>query len=72
MKTNVIYNEDCLEGMKKLPDESIDIIITDPPYNIDLKPPRGITDSIQNDNMETDDFLLFLDKVYSEVNRVLK
>jgi len=32
MKTNVIYNEDCLQGMKKLPDESIDLIVTSPPY----------------------------------------
>ena len=35
METNVIYNEDCIEGMKeKIPDESIDLIVTDPPYNI--------------------------------------
>lgn len=27
-----IYNEDCLEGMKKIPDGSVDVIITDPPY----------------------------------------
>jgi len=25
---------DCLEGMKKLPDESIDAIVTDPPYGL--------------------------------------
>lgn len=35
MKDNVIYNEDCLEGLKKLPDKSIDLIVTDPPYNIE-------------------------------------
>lgn len=35
MKYNVIYNEDCLEGLKKLPDKSIDLIVTDPPYNIE-------------------------------------
>lgn len=29
---NQIYNEDCLEGMKRIPDGSIDAIITDPPY----------------------------------------
>jgi len=34
MKLDVIYKEDCLEGMKKLPNESIDLIITDPPYGI--------------------------------------
>lgn len=27
-----IYNEDCLEGVKRIPDESIDCILTDPPY----------------------------------------
>ena len=31
MKTNVIYNEDCIEGMKKLPDDSIDMILADLP-----------------------------------------
>lgn len=29
-----IFNEDCLEGMKRLPDKSIDFILTDLPYNI--------------------------------------
>lgn len=27
-----IYNEDCLDGMKRIPDGSIDAIICDPPY----------------------------------------
>lgn len=29
---DVIYNQDCLSGMKSLPDKCIDLIITDPPY----------------------------------------
>lgn len=33
-----IYNEDCLDGMKRIPDESIDLIATDPPYRTT---PRG-------------------------------
>jgi site-specific DNA-methyltransferase (adenine-specific) len=28
----MIYNQDCLEAMKDIPDYSIDAIITDPPY----------------------------------------
>ncbi len=33
MELNKIYNEDCIIGMKeKIPDESIDLIIADPPY----------------------------------------
>jgi len=34
---NTIYNEDCLEGMKRIKDKSIDLIVTDPPYNISKK-----------------------------------
>lgn len=30
---NKIYNEDCLEGMKRIPDGSVDCIVTDIPYN---------------------------------------
>ncbi|HUM44479.1 MAG TPA: hypothetical protein PKI14_16165 [Fervidobacterium sp.] len=29
LETNVIYNEDCLEGMKVIPDNSIDLIVTE-------------------------------------------
>ena len=28
-----IYNEDCIETMKRIPDGSIDLMLTDPPYN---------------------------------------
>lgn len=31
---NTIYNEDCLETMRRMPDNFIDLIITDPPYGI--------------------------------------
>lgn len=29
---DTIYNEDCLSGMQNIPDGSIDLIVTDPPY----------------------------------------
>ena len=32
MQLNSIYNEDCLEGMKRIPDKSIDMILCDLPY----------------------------------------
>ena len=32
MRLNTIYNEDCLEGMKRIPDGSIDMILCDLPY----------------------------------------
>ena len=31
---NKIYSEDCISGMKKIQNETVDIIICDPPYNI--------------------------------------
>ena len=34
IELNRIYNEDCLEGMKRIPDKSVDLVLTDPPYNI--------------------------------------
>lgn len=34
IKPNTIYNEDCLETMKRMPDSHIDCIITSPPYNM--------------------------------------
>ena len=34
MKTNIIYQGDCLEVMKTFPDKSIDLVLTDPPYGI--------------------------------------
>ena len=34
LQVNNIYNKDCLVGMKYIKENSIDSIITDPPYNI--------------------------------------
>jgi DNA modification methylase len=33
MELNVVYNEDCLEGMNRIEDKSIDMILTDIPYD---------------------------------------
>ena len=34
IELNRIYNEDCLEGMKRIPDGSVDMILCDLPYGI--------------------------------------
>ena len=49
MKVNKIYNMDCLEGMKQLKDNSVDLIITDPPYNIGK--------DFVNDNLNKEDYI---------------
>ena len=32
----MLFNEDCVKALKKIPDESIQLILIDPPYNLDL------------------------------------
>lgn len=34
---NKIYLWDCLDIMKQIPDKSIDLVLTDPPYWIGIK-----------------------------------
>ena len=34
---NKLINGDSLEELKKIPDESFDLIFADPPYNLQLK-----------------------------------
>jgi DNA modification methylase len=33
IELNKIYNEDCLEGMKRIPDGFVDLTVTSPPYD---------------------------------------
>ena len=35
MDFDCIFNEDCLEGMRRMPDASVDCIVTDPPYELE-------------------------------------
>lgn len=57
MITNTIYNEDCISGMKRLPDQSIDMILCDLPY--------GVTDCVW-------DKLLPFDLLWEQYERVIK
>ena len=35
IQLDTLYNMDCLEGMKHIPDGSVDLVVTDPPYLLD-------------------------------------
>ena len=48
---NVVLNTDALEGMRHLPDESIDLVIADPPYNLGKDYGNG------SDTRDREDFL---------------
>jgi site-specific DNA-methyltransferase (adenine-specific) len=62
----MIYNEDCLIGLKRIPDKSIDACITDPPYSLNKDYGND------SDKLSTSDYLTFMYKWIDEVNRVLK
>ena len=63
---NKIYNEDCINGMKKIKSESVDIVICDPPYNI------GKDFGNDSDKQKMDDYLLWCDKWIVECLRIIK
>ena len=65
-KTQIVVNEDCIEGMKKLQDNSADIIICDPPYNI------GKDFGNNSDKQKMEDYLLWCDDWIRECIRILK
>ena len=46
MELNKIYIENCLETMKRMPDELVDLTVTSPPYD-DLRTYNGIIDKKQ-------------------------
>lgn len=47
MELNRIYNIDCLNGLKNLPDEYIDLTVTSPPYD-DLRKYKGYSFDFEN------------------------
>ena len=49
LEINKIHQGDCLELMKEIPDNSIDLIVTDPPYNLGKdKWDIGVLDLLDN------------------------
>jgi site-specific DNA-methyltransferase (adenine-specific) len=48
----ILYQGDCLQLLSALPDESVDLIFADPPFNLGKEYGEGI-----NDQMELDKYL---------------
>jgi len=65
-KIEKIINGDCIDGMKNLDSDSVDIIICDPPYNI------GKDFGNDSDKQLMKDYLEWCDKWISECIRILK
>jgi len=75
---NKIYNMDCLEGMKYIPNECVDVIITDPPFSIDLDKKKTQynrkVDKVLEGYCEIsdEDYRVFTQRWISQAYRILK
>lgn len=62
---------DCLERMKEIPDGSMDMILTDPPYGMDLTPQRE-TGKFHGVKIKNDNNLNWVNRFFEECYRVTK
>jgi DNA modification methylase len=60
-----IICEDCLEAMARIPNNTIHLAITSPPYNL------GINYDVHNDSLAYKEYLEWMKKVWLETKRVL-
>jgi len=67
-----IWHCDCLKGLGRLQDESVDYVFTDPPYGIDLRPQWREAAPIPNDALGGDEYRDFLRQVLAELRRVMR
>ena len=79
---NKIFNEDCLDTLARIPNDSIDLVITSPPYNMNLRIRDGKYCSRQvvkefstkydgfSDNMPIEEYFDFHLRVIKELLRV--
>ena len=79
---NEIHAENCLDTMKRMPDDFVDLVITSPPYNMNLRISNGRYCSRQivreistkyegfADNLPIDEFYAFHKQVLTELLRV--
>jgi len=63
-KNGIIYQGDCLEIMPLLKSQSIDLVLTDPPYNAGRE--------YENDNLSEIEYLNFTNSYLNESKRVLR
>lgn len=83
---DTIYRQDCIEGMRRLPDNTVDLVIADPPYNaskgnswewdasVKLPGFGGVWSKVMAewDDMSLSDYLTFTLSWLSEIKRVLR
>lgn len=82
MSEITLYNQDCISAMKEIKPGSIDLIVTDPPYNLGnfmKKRDTNLNKMRENffasagwDGMEFEDWVKSMDAFFKESARVIK
>lgn len=82
MADSILYNEDCIVAMKRLKNDTVDLILTDPPYNLgnfmkdrdtNLKKMRdNFFGAAGWDDLSFEDWEKSMDGFFEESARVLK
>lgn len=66
MELNKIYNEDCIEYMRNLPSECVDLIVADPPYY------KVVNEKWDKQWKTEEEYLEWTQKWFDECVRILK
>ncbi|MBD2437502.1 site-specific DNA-methyltransferase [Nostoc sp. FACHB-110] len=66
-KHGILYQGDCLKLLSALPDESVELVFADPPFNLGKEYGEGVSD-----RMDVDKYLDWSQQWLSECVRVLK
>tara|TARA_B100000315_G_scaffold162281_1_gene150740 strand:+ start:792 stop:1574 length:783 start_codon:yes stop_codon:yes gene_type:complete len=75
---NKIYNKDCIIGMKTIPDETIDLVVTDPPFAINFKAKKANYNRTASrvlsgyNEINVEDYYKFTNDWMCQVKRILK
>lgn len=79
--SSIIYHGDCTEELKKVPDRTVDLILTDPPYNLGnfmINRSTNLSRMRENffadagwDNLEFDEWKNCMDAFFSAAARVI-
>lgn len=74
IELNKIYNEDCLEGLKKVESNSVDLILSDPPYFLPVNSYVGVRGEGYHRRTLADTSILkgYFERIFEELERVLK
>lgn len=82
MANSTIYNGDCTVEMKKIANDSVDLILTDPPYNLGnfmINRSTNLAKMRENffanagwDNLEFDEWVERMDSFFEDAARIIK